>query len=232
MRNSRFASRYGHLKKLRPIEVGRPHLRVKNPIFAGGLEVLILPLYDYYEVALNTAVTAQTLFSIPVGQAYTPAGGAAFNKTKLHTNLVQASVLQSPNKHLVKGLAVFVRGDIVPIDLNLFLGNTLLTFVIGDSKVYAQGLVGRYPGGGGGFSSLTQNNSGIAANGWPDARNLYALGDDRAQQIEQQQTFSVVLDPTLPQAGAFTTQPNTANPVGTGVKAWVHLEGDLARAIQ
>jgi len=51
--------------------------------------------------------------------------------------------------------------------------------------------------------------------------------------IEQNQNFSVVLDPTISGSAAFTT--SAAAPatqfVGTGINAHVYLEGVLARAI-
>lgn len=238
---SRLASRFAHLPEVSAREVGRPKFRFRNPIVSGMLEIITQHLYDYYEVAVATVVTKQILFTIPIGGQYTPAGGAAFNKTKLHTNLQQQSQLQAPNKHLTRALGLFFRPDINATDLNLFLGNTLARFIVND-KEYVIGLVGKFPGGGGPHISTsaattvaaTTQSLTAASNGYPDARNLYVMEHDGVQ-IEQQQAFQVELDPTLPQAGAFTTQaaaPAGGQFPGTGIKAWANLEGTLARAVQ
>ncbi len=227
---SRFETRFGHLPVIEAAEIGRPRFRLRNPIVAGMLEIITQALYDYYEVALANVTTLQNLFTIPVGGAYTPTGGAVFNKRRIHTNLVQAGQLEAPNKHLTRAVGVYVRGDITPNDLNRFCGAFLLTFNV-NQKRYLEGLVGKFPAGGGGFSSTTQNNVGIAQVGWPETRNLYVLEHDGVQ-IEQQQNFGVDLDPTQIQGGAFTTDIAAANPAGTGIRAWVHLEGTLARAVQ
>lgn len=238
---SRLATRFAHLPEVSAGEAGKPKFRFRNPIVSGMLEIITQHLYDYYEVAVATVVTRQILFTIPIGGQYTPAGGAAFNKTKLHTNLQQQSQLQAPNKHLTRALSIFLRGDVNPTDLNLFLGNTLARFIVND-KEYVIGLVGKFPGGGGGFVSsaaattvaATTQSFISSANGYPDARNLYVMEHDGVQ-IEQQQAFQVELDPTLPQAGAFTTQvaaPAAGQFAGTGLKVWAQLEGTLARAVQ
>jgi hypothetical protein len=239
---SRLGSRFAHVPEIEVGKVGRPKFRFRNPIVSGMLEIITQHLYDYYEVAVATPVTSQVLFTIPIGGQYTPAGGTAFNKTKLHTNLQQQSQLQAPNKHLTRAVGVWFRGDVNPTDLNLFQGNTLLRFIVND-KEYLIGLVGKMPGGGGPFVSAaaattvaaTTQSFFSAANGYPDARNLYTLEHDGVQ-IEQQQAFQVELNPLLVQGGVgFTTQalaPAGGQFAGSGIKAWANLEGTLARAVQ
>jgi hypothetical protein len=224
----RFLSRF---RELDEHEVGRPHFRLRNPIVEGVLEIITQPLYDYYEVALNTAVTAQRCFSIPIGSPYTPAGGAVLTKNRFHTNLKQAGMLSAPDKHLVRAVALAVCGDITPRDLNQFLGRTLLTFWVNDKR-YLEQHAGKLPGGGGGVAFSTQTNIGVVGNGEPNARNLFTFDEDKAVQIEQQQAIAVDIDPTLPQGGAFVTDAAAAIPAGTGIRAHIYLEGDLARAVQ
>ena len=238
---NRLGSRFSRVPEIEAREVGRPKFRFKNPIVSGMLEIITQHLYDYYEVAVATVVTLQIMFTIPIGGAYTPAGGAAFNKQKLHTNLQQQAQLQAPNKHLTRALGFFFRGDINPIDLNFFLATVLARFIVND-KEYAIGLPAKFPGGGGPFVSSTATTTVAATtqsfissvNGSPDARNLYVFEHDGVQ-IEQQQAFQVEINPTLVQGGAFTTQalaPAGGQFAGSGVKMWAQLEGTLARAVQ
>lgn len=236
-------------------EVGRPKLRGlrTNPIVAGQLEYLVQPIYDFYGVAVATAVTKQILFSIPQGQSYTPSGGSAFTKTLFHTNLVQAGQLDAPKKMLVKAVAVIPRSDISPQDNASFVGLTLAQLNI-SGKDYWTALVSKCPAGAGafGFAISTQTLAGGGtmanqfANGWPSAQNVATITDPMpqipglapmepilGQLIEQNQNFNVILDPTITGSAAFTTlaaAPATQF-VGTGINVHVYLEGVLARAI-
>lgn len=249
-------SRYANLRVLTERDLSKPLGGPrKNPIVPAQLEYLVLPDYDFYGVAVATAVTKQVLFQVPQGQAYTPAGGAAITKTLYHTTLVQAGQLDPPKKLLVKAIAVLVRSDIAPTDLNSFIGLTLVNFIIGESKTYWTAHVSKTPAGAGGYyfgfstqtlaAGGTVGNSG--SNGWPSAQNVATITDDMpqipglapmqpilGQLIEQQQPFNVTLDPTLTGAAGFTT--SAAAPatqfVGTGVNVHVYLEGVKARGIQ
>src|SRR4029077_15866498 len=113
---SRYKSRFANCTEIEEREVGRPKNRMlrNNPIVAGQLEYLVQPIYDFYGVAVATAVTKQQLFAQPIGASYTPSGGAAFIKTLYHTNLVQPGMLDAPKKLLVKAISVIVRGDAAP----------------------------------------------------------------------------------------------------------------------
>lgn len=252
---SRYKSRFADCTEIAEREVGRPKLRMlrTNPIVAGQLEYLVQPIYDFYGVAVATAVTKQQLFAQPIGAAYTPSGGAAFVKTLYHTNLVQPGMLDAPKKMLVKAVAVVLRSDVSPQDLASFIGLTLAQLNI-SGKDYWTALVSKCPAGAGAFTSNvstqtlaaggTISNSG--ANGWPSAQNVATITDPMpqipgldpmepilGQLIEQNQNFGVILDPTISGAAAFTTlaaAPATQF-VGTGVNAHVYLEGVLARAI-
>jgi hypothetical protein len=253
--SSRYQSRYAHLPVLEEKEVGRPRYVGfrKNPIVAGQLEYLVQPIFDFYGVTVATQVTRQQLFATAIGTPYTPAGGAAFNKTQYHTNLVQNGMLDAPKKFLVKAPAVVLRSDIAPTDLNSFIGQTTVELTI-SGKSYWLSLVSKAPAGAGGFfsgfSTQTLAAGGTigasAANGWPTAQNVATITDPMpqipgldpmepilGQLIEQNQNFAVVLDPTITGAAAFTTlaaAPATQF-VGTGINAHVYLEGVLARAI-
>jgi len=248
---SRYTSRFDKCHAIEEREVGRPKLKMlrANPIVAGQLEYLVQPLYDFYGVAVATAVTKQQLFAQPIGASYTPSGGAAFTKTLYHTNLVQPGMLDAPKKFLVKAVAVVLRSDAGPQDMNSFIGLTLAQLQI-SGKDYWTALVSKCPAGAGGFftgvSPTAATLGNTSTNGWPTAQNVATITDPMpqipgldpmepilGQLIEQNQNFSVVLDPTISGAAAFTTlaaSPATIFP-GTGINLHVYLEGVLARAI-
>ena len=252
---SRYQSRFVGCREITEREVGRPRIQAlrKNPIIAGQLEYLVQPIYDFYAVAVATAVTKQSLFAQPIGASYTPAGGAAVVKTLYHTNLVQPGMLDAPKKMLVKAVSVILRSDIDVHDLNSFIGLTVCQLQI-SGKDYWTSLVSKCPAGGGSFAFVSSTQTlaaggtigGAGSNGYPHAMNVNTITDDApqvpglapmdpilGQLIEQQQNFFVVLDPTLTGAAGFTT--SAAAPatqfVGTGVNCHVYLEGVLMRAI-
>jgi len=252
---SRYRSQFERCHEIEEREVGRPRLHMlrKNPIVAGQLEYLVQPIYDFYGVAVATAVTKQQLFAQPIGASYTPSGGAAFVKTLYHTNLVQPGMLDAPKKMLVKAPAAILRSDVSPQDGASFIGLTLAQLFV-SGKDYWTSLVSKCPAGAGIFGAM-QNTQTLAAggvtansfsNGWPSAQNVATINDPMPQipgldpmeplmgvVIEQQQNFGVILDPTISGAAAFTTlaaAPATQY-IGTGINVHFYLEGVLARAI-
>ncbi len=255
MNTRKFQSRFAACREITEREVGRPKLAGlrKNPIVSGQLEYLVQPIYDFYAVAVATQLTKQGLFATPIGASYTPSGGAAFNKTLYHTNLVQNGMLDAPKKLLVKNVAVELRGDVAPQDLAAFIGQTYLELDI-SGKPYVQTLVSKCPAGAGpsGFYVSTQTlaaggtMANLGSNGWPTAQNTNSIVDEMpqvpglppmdpilGQLIEQNQNFGVTLDPTITGAATYTTlaaAPATQF-VGTGVNVHCYLEGVLMRAI-
>lgn len=228
------------MAELDAVDIGRPRLRLRNPIMAGYLEGITQAIYDCYAVAANTAAPKLTLFSVPQGQTYNFGGVTAFSKSAAHTNLLLAGVLEAPNKHIVRSISVWTQGNTVPNDLQSFQAVLLQFFV--NRKSYQDTVVGRLPGGGGTFAAMmgtfsATNGFSSTANGWPDSRNTYVLAYGGVP-IEQQQNFSVQIDPTVSgvTASAFTTSSNVVsvtNPVaGAGIFALVMLDGTLFRAVQ
>ena len=232
-------------------ELGRPHLRFQNPIVSGGLEGLRQALYDIYRVGVATVAPLVTLFSVPVGGNYTQGVAAAFQKTRLHTNMKIGGLLQSPNKHLVRAIKIRLSGLPVAttqavinnLDALAFLYGMFVDFQVND-KDYFIGEVAELPQGGGLFAPLgvattvaaSTPVSGVSNNGWPDTRNMWGTVYDGIS-IEQTQTFGVILDPTQESTGAFTTAaaaPTAGTPLGpgTGISAKVELDGILFRGIQ
>lgn len=249
MQASRFAEHRLSRVPLRVLsehEIGRPRgrNRLKN-IVQGQLDARVQPLYDFFSVAINTAVRAEVLFSIPFGQAYTGAGGAAINKTLYHTNLKAAGALDAPKKLLVKNISLVGRPDMSILDVNALGGQYILNFTtLGKQFVVAHGQ--KFPAGAGTFASggatfTAPQAQFSAANGWPSGQNTAPITDGvpdipgyppitpiTGVLLEQQQPFDVTMDPTQTAATIYTTQNSTTSVPGyvsVGVQAWVYLEG-------
>lgn len=234
------------IPELTEFEIGRPHMRMKNPIYAGNLEGITQALYDIYFVAAATAAPKLTLFAQPVGQTYNFGGVTAFGKTFDHTNLSQAGMLEAPNKHIIRAISCFVQGLasssttplLSPIDCGLLLATYLQLNI--NRKPYQDMVIGRMPAGGGVFVQGTANVTAGAAvatmaatNGWPFRDNTYALAYGGIP-LEQAQNFNAIIDPTASAGGAWTTQAaaGTNGVPGNGISLWVILDGTLFRAVQ
>lgn len=218
-----------NLPRVEAQEVGRPHFRVRgNPIRTGILYQFRQPFYDYYGVTVATALTQQRLFTIPFGQQYTPAGGAALTKTIWHTNMTQSGTLPSPQKLYVKAISLHLANDVAANDLTRFVGDTVLTFLI-SGRDYLQLHAAKFPAQGGayGFSAI------VASNGLPVADNDFKTTGALGEVVEQLQTFAVDLDPTRvvrANAGAtYTTLAAAAG--GTQINAHVYLDGLFSREV-
>lgn len=222
-------------------QIGRPHFRHKNPIYpvdsqgnVVGLETLAWELYDYYQVAVNTPVTLQRMFTISEGQQYTAAGGLPFSKTELHTDMQgQGAVLPNPQRFMTKALRHVVHPGTVAADIANFEYRTVYKFRVGDAhKEYAKGLLSGVPSGSGLSAVGTPAaNALFVTSGWPVASNIYSLLADSADpgvEILQGQMFDVVIDPTQDPAGTYTTAAAPA----IGIIMWFYLIGALTRSVQ
>jgi len=242
-----FNLRIAKLHSMNEHEIGRPtHSRRLSNIIQGQLNVRVDPLYDNWQVPVNTAVVAETLFAIPLGNPYTPPTGTAFNKTLYHTNSVQANSLDAPKKMLVKNISIVNRCDMAPNDVNALVGQYLVTFqTLG--KNYWQGHAKKLPGGAGAFVSGVQgagqtgNSTFSTANGWPSAQNNAPITEDTPDipgyappppitgvLLETNQPYNVFVDPTLTKGTVYTTANSTTTLAGVpsiGVYAWCYLEG-------
>lgn len=241
------AKRFAMLPVLDENEVGRPHRRRRfTNLVQGQLDVRVDPIYDFWSVAVNTAVRLETLFTIPQGNQYTGAGGSAIIKTIYHTNMVMQGVLDAPKKLLVKNISVVPRPDMAPNDVNALIGQFVVTFnTLG--KNFWQGHALKLPGGAGTFVSglngagQTGNSTFGSSNGWPSAQNMALITDDvpdipgyappppiTGVLLETSQPFYVTVDPTQTQTTIYTTANSTTTLAGVpsvGVIAWVYLEG-------
>jgi len=129
-------------------EVGRPRHRVRNPFVPGNTYVYRQPIFDFYGVTVATLVARQVMFQVPIGQAYTPTGGAALVKNLYHTNMNQAGVLEQPRQLLVKAICLRLDNDVLVGDANRFLNDVLVQFNV-SGKEFALGHGVKFPAGGG-----------------------------------------------------------------------------------
>lgn len=232
---------------LLPEEVGRPHLRRENPIYAGNLEGITQALYDIYAVTTDTALPSLTLFQNPAGQTY-GFGGLSFAKTFDHTNLTQAGMLEAPNKHIMRAISFFVMGVpaasggnsmVHPEDLSQLLSVSFQLNI--NRKSYQDTIIGRVPAGGGihlqgslaiyDQGAATVDGFQTATNGWPTRDNTYALAYGGIP-LEQAQNFNVVINPLLSNATLTTVNGTVGGIAGTGIFCWAFLDGTLFRAVQ
>lgn len=247
--------KFSHLAELEAHEIGRPHFRMNNPL-AGGLgDFVIQPEWDYYGVAAATATVKQTLFTIPQGNQFTITGGSTFTKTAQTTSMLLQSQLQPPERLLVRAISVYLDNSMSQSDVAKFCSQVLFNFIISTKSFLQVGLVGKLPAGGGAWAqqanvaATTVAVMSVVGNGLPTASDGYSLmgpgvtSADPMQNfpqidgvlIAQQQSFSVVLDPTLAAhiaATGFTSAATSGvSALGIGINAWVYLEGTKARAV-
>ena len=238
-------SRFDRLPVIDAESVGRPRLRLKNPVLADGGEVVDWTLYDFFSVALDTPfATAQTLFATPQGAQYTPVGGSAFNKTKLHTNLTGTGG-QLPNGYKldIQALRLVVDQAIQYQDLDNLLYNTYASLLIG-AKDYFEGPYANLPGGVGAIVSAAPDvgytgtpavliaNGPMNSSGGNGLRGVYSFSAGLEASIAYGQNFNFTVDPTLSEAGIWSTATNAVEPPGVGIRAWQHLDGIWTRPTQ
>jgi len=210
-------------------EIGRPKFRRSNPIIEGRLYQYRQPLHDMYMVTVAAVLTQQTLFTVPIGQAFTPSGGAAFVKNIWHTNLVQSGLLPAPEKMFVKGISLSIDPLTLAADAGRFLNDTFVTFNI-SQRPFLQTHIWKLPSGGGAWAG---GAAVFVGNGVPTRDNQFAFVGELGETIEQQQQFSVVLDPVLVRKADATLVYTTAAAAGggIGINCHVHLDGLLNREI-
>ena len=238
-------SRFDRLPTLDPIQVGRPKLKLRNPVLSTGGEVIDNSLYDFFSVAVNTDFdVTQTLFQNAIGQFYTPVGGTTFAKTLLHTNM-EGSGGQLPNGYKldVQAIRLVVDSAIQFIDLRNLLFQTFGQFNVGQ-KYYWEGPCSEIPGGVGpylsnapdviiGGTGATLANGPANCNGQPGMlKGVYSLSAGLEASIAYGQNFNFNVNPTLGENGAWSTQPDSDEPAGVGFRAWVHLDGIWTRPTQ
>jgi hypothetical protein len=229
-------SRFDRLPTIDGIQVGRPRLRLKNPVLSTGGEVIDNSLYAFFSVAVDTDFDVnQVLFQNSIGQSYTPVGGTAFALTLLHTNM-EGTGGQLPNGYKldVQAIRLVVDQAIQYKDLDNLLFNTFGQFNIGQ-KYYWEGSLSEIPGNTGATLSQSPSTTNGPANvsGMPgNLKGVYSLSAGLEASIAYGQNFNFLINPTLGESGPWTTQTDGATPPGVGFRAWVHLDGIWYRPTQ
>ncbi len=235
-------------------EIGRPHLRMRNPNVGGYIEGLAQPLYDIYRVAPATTAPIVRTFSIGQGGLYNVGGVTSFQKTKLHTNLTQNGQLEAGKTYIVKAVKCIVTGGpqpapasglstVHPIDAVNFAYSTFVDFQV-NSYDYLLTQPSQLPAGGGisvtgglsiyGQTAATVDGVVVPNNGRPDARNVFELPLGGVS-IEEIQNFTVIVDPTLESGGAYATVSGSSavqGLLGTGLNCWFILDGVEFRTLR
>lgn len=221
-------------------QAGNPLIgKIVDPLSNQVIDVELIrwDLRSYIEIEANTTPVAEDMFTKPVGTQYTPQGGTAFNLALLHTNL-QSLPLPNPQRHLTRGLAMWIREDIFVADLVPWKYETLGTFLKTDTpKPYHQQLLAALPCLGAGTTGIgtPATNVTLLSNGWPVANNYFALPADDTDPgvtISQGESFKFTIDPTQNVGGWTTNSGKTtaSGSGGTGIHAWILLVGTLLRS--
>jgi len=189
-----------HFLEVDESELGRPHLRRRNPVATGvmpasplvpdmpliTLDIKSQDLYTFYQVAVNTPLKKQVIFAVGKNGTYTPIGGSPFQLTALHTNLLVGASggLANPQRFMAQGICRFASEDINPYDLLNWNRGTLVTFHVGDTeKQYFQGQLIQIPqpsaiqvqGTWTAQTTPTVQSSTFATTAWPVSHNYVEL---------------------------------------------------------
>src|ERR1700691_5671431 len=125
------AKRFSHLQEISAHEIGRPRFRLKKMRAAGVGDFVVQPEWDYYGVAVSTAVVQQTLFSIPQNNPFTITGGATVTKT-----LQMTSMQQAPERMLVRGITAVLDNLCNQTDAIKFGSQTIVNFFISTKSFF------------------------------------------------------------------------------------------------
>jgi hypothetical protein len=233
-----------HFIEVDESELGRPHLRKSNPVYAGvmppstsqpgvpliSLDIKKQDLYTFFQVAVATQLKKQTLFAQGQGGSYTPIGGTAFQLTELHTNLLVGASggLANPQRFMAQGICRYVREDINPVDLLNWNCITLVSFHIGDNKKsYFDSQLMTIPQPSalqiqGTWDPVGTQPATFATTGWPVSHNYLELF---TQGLLDPDTSQLIHDPgvTLDQGQYFDLSLDPTLGTGSFGAVWTTL---------
>jgi hypothetical protein len=214
-------------------EVGSPawaafhSARLRNPVVKDITDIQPWMYYDRLTSAVNAAPAATLMFFT------TPLSST---KTKLDTNLKQASRLPDPKHFLVTSLR-FVFSNMFAPDIEAMIVNYYIELWIGD-KIYAEGHFDLYPGGAGvdgAVSSAVASPAAtsFASNGTPHPFAVNQWGKDQGIHILQGQTFQVLaVSPAPPTLANTSAAVGGWAQQGRGLNVRAVLDGILYREVQ
>jgi len=201
--------------------------RLNNPVVKDITDIQPWMYYDRLTAAA-AATPSNTLlfFTTPMSSS----------KTKLDTNLKQASRLPDPKHFLVTSLR-FVFANMFAPDIEAMIINYFIEFEIGD-KIYAEGHFDLYPGGAGingavGAALTSPAAASFANNGYPNPFAVNQWGKDNGIHILQGQTFQVrAISPAAPTLAANSAAVGGWPQQGQGLNVRAVLDGILYREVQ
>lgn len=186
-------------------------------------------IWDTFTVAPNTAFPSPiTMFSTAQSQA---------TKGLAQTNLFSQQNLGGQETLMATGMRLYILNNAIPIDVLAFFSTVSVQLFQGPTNFPVwEGLPWMLPAGGGlwAFAAQLGTAPGGAApfytssNGVPTIESAYQFSIPIA--IEALEKFNVQLV-GWGATPAFTTQPNTTNPAGTGLTWVLALEGVRTRQI-
>jgi hypothetical protein len=214
--------------------------RRSNPIVQNMNDYVQWVFYDRATFAQGSNVPVNfKLFSIPIAQ-----GG----KTKVDTNLDQASRINDPGWLNATGLGFYFDSSNLLLDIQNFLSQSYMEFWVG-AKIYLEGPYQCYPGGAGLAGVSTSTAQQTFTNGVPRVGNMFDmrlpggmnLGQDGAGNavvadgllgVTILQTQLLKVENNLP-GGVLALTANTAVPnPGAGLRLSSYLVGTYSRGVQ
>ena len=179
------------------------------------MDVQHTPVYD--QVILAAAATINDLTS-----AFFTNVGPASNKTLGQTNMTQQQKLPAPEAFSIFGIRLWLRSDILRLDLETILNQFAFELVKGQ-KVYQRAPLWYFSSGAGIDGFTTRNAESCYTNGSPHRESMHKLALNIV--LENQETFSGNFRGT-----AFVLTAAAAG--GTGLTAMCLLDGLYARGVQ
>jgi hypothetical protein len=210
-----------------------------NSLMAGWVDRGAWLYYDrlyqqpLQNVGNGAGVLAQTYSAFSVG-INKPDAITGVNKTLNYTNMPNSGQFNPPRCMVMRRLGFYFEPDMALADIELFMKNASLQFVI-DSKVFFEGLIEFFPGGMGITGATSQTGTAVWSNGFPTPHAMRDYGD-YAKYIAPLQNFSLTINfpsvSTFQGAGGSSATAPTLSTTGTGLNVVCIMDGLTDRSVQ
>jgi len=182
--------------------------RYRNPVVPNMADRQAWNLYDRQKKVAGVSDATILFFQVPISGT----------KPKEDTNMIQAGRLEDPQRFFVTALRIVMASAMSPVDIDEFQKKYYCEFYIGQ-KIYQEGPLVLFPGGGGVQGMSTATSQAFWNNGAPDPRAINLLGEEGVWILQGQQ-FRVEVKTTT----TFT--------MATAQNILVVLDGILYRQVQ
>lgn len=160
-----------------------------NSIVAGMIDRCPWKVWDTLIEGSGQMLSQYTLFQIPIG-ALNPLTGVA--NTKLQTNMTKSGAFPNPMGFLMQSIGFYFSPSMSKADIDLITLGCYMEFKI-NNKVFHEGLLWHYPGGGGMAGVSTQTGESVYTNGIPAPQFMMRFGGF-SRYIAPEQQFSLTLN--------------------------------------